>query len=296
MLEAVGYGGDITLVFRPWSPQDIEDSARALPPIENNGVKFAENFRAWILETSPTSAEIRKVLYKIVRHGVQWDELQTHCPVTNVVRRMHVEWEHDSNRRYRAFVEELLKMIQILFPVRVDVTKVMSCTQCEGEPIMDFFSRLRGEVTQSVGINPNHGSFSAILHQYFLQNALPKLSQAIKDSCVEWQTTTTENLLSHARHVEARLNAAAQMKSAEEQETMHKAMLTVLDASKASLMLGDQSKGRCFFCGRFGHWMRECPERAGEERPRGDQQQGRGRRKAQRSGPRRRNFRRNAAD
>ena len=60
MLEAIGYGGEITMVFRPWSPQEMEETAKSPPPTENNGVRFATDLRVWILETSPTSTEIRK--------------------------------------------------------------------------------------------------------------------------------------------------------------------------------------------------------------------------------------------
>lgn len=139
IVEVSGPTGPI-LVFRTWTTDDITAAAQHLPDPTASGQKFAEQFSIFCTEFRPTMTELKRLLVTTMKPV----DLQhvTRRFLVNDLRVCNIDWNRADNAPYRDAVPALGVVFRDQFPTKVDMSKITSCRQQEGESTEEYLHHL----------------------------------------------------------------------------------------------------------------------------------------------------------
>ena len=298
MLEAAGHEGP-TLVYRPWTENEMREAVKHLPPITASGDRFFLDFECFCREFRPSFPEIKRLL--ILQLGAaKFAKIQEAC--LGRERLAHLNWNNDANMAYRNAMTALGQAIAHAFPAKIDMTKVTDCTQGADESTSEYMERLLKVFNEHCGIPEPDGGFArqdakgayeAHLQNCLLEGLRPDLAKQVKLTCVGYTSGRLAEVIRYAKHQERLQNEQKEMTEKDRKEAKNKAHLTMLQSvGTASAAPGYQqggARGRrgggrrpyqqnyqqgpqerptpgdnvCFYCKMPGHWKGECPELAG---------------------------------
>ncbi|KAI3355534.1 hypothetical protein L3Q82_018365 [Scortum barcoo] len=139
MVEVSGPEGT-TLVFRPWTSDDITAASQHLPNPTTSGKMFAEQFLTFCQEFKPTMNELKRLLITKMK-PTDWQKIAGQFPDADI-RCKHITWEDESNVHYRDAVRHLCNAFTQAFPVKVNMEKITACRQKDGENPDEYLTRL----------------------------------------------------------------------------------------------------------------------------------------------------------
>ncbi|KAI3353880.1 hypothetical protein L3Q82_005095 [Scortum barcoo] len=139
MVEVSGPEGT-TLVFRPWTSDDITAASQHLPNPTTSGKMFAEQFLTFCQEFKPTMNELKRLLITKMK-PTDWQKIAGQFPDADI-RCKHMTWEDESNVHYRDAVRHLCNAFTQAFPVKVNMEKITACRQKDGENPDEYLTRL----------------------------------------------------------------------------------------------------------------------------------------------------------
>lgn len=62
MVEVMGTDGNVALVYRPWPENDMREAAKHFPDPKEDSEDFVAQFRSFLVEFKPTTAEIKRLI------------------------------------------------------------------------------------------------------------------------------------------------------------------------------------------------------------------------------------------
>ncbi|KAI3357904.1 hypothetical protein L3Q82_016285, partial [Scortum barcoo] len=139
MVEVSGPEGT-TLVFRPWTSDDITAASQHLPNPTTSGKMFAEQFLTFYQEFKPTMNELKRLLITKMK-PTDWQKIAGQFPDADI-RCKHITWEDESNVHYRDAVRHLCNAFTQAFPVKVNMEKITACRQKDGENPDEYLTHL----------------------------------------------------------------------------------------------------------------------------------------------------------
>ncbi|XP_038634516.1 uncharacterized protein LOC119953920 [Scyliorhinus canicula] len=296
MIEVAGPEGQPILVHRPWTMKDIECAYEQLPdPREAGGQKFAGEVRRFCLEFRPTSHEMRRLLGR--KLGADIPKIRYNWPGDNV-RACQVQPDHADNVPYNAFVTGLVDACQTAFPVRMDMTKIATCKQRDGETVSQYLTRLTEVHNAHSGLTPPADintaevtPYEAHLRNSFMNGLSEDIAKKVKNTCITWDTGKLNLIEQHAMHAEKLLTQEKVKRNKRREDQSHQAQLTMMQMVTQVAEGQQRGRGRgqtrgrgrggrgrgktdgCFTCGSKDHWARDCPTKR-QEGPRDNDDNG----------------------
>ena len=198
--------------------------------------------------------------------------------------------KHDSPELINRLTE-LGKRITTAFPRRADYSKIGLTKQRQDEAVTDFRNRFEVIFQENCGIAENadvQSAYQQQLKQTLLEGLRPEISQWIRKHFVTLPTSSLSEFMDYATHAEKIVvNKKKQSKYAtdvfyhddfEESDTYsyvqdyetQRDRFGARAGSRYNMRQGTRSNGGhcdscghdrlCWFCGRSGHWKRDCPE------------------------------------
>ena len=203
MLEVVDPFGDILLVQRFWSPDEISQFAKTLKnPEELGGQSWQEELQAFCRTYRPTMREILSICAKSIEPS-KMNEIMTAVQLYVDMRPISPHYDHNYN--FLAGVRVLCNEILRLFPTRVNLEAVQSCQQKKDEHVSDFYHRLQTALNTHGGFEDVHSPIAkSYMTSLLLTNMHEHISTAVKTSLIEAEFSEPAEVLRHARHAEKR--------------------------------------------------------------------------------------------
>ncbi|CAK6980733.1 uncharacterized protein LOC121903449 isoform X1 [Scomber scombrus] len=129
----------------------------------------------------------------------------------------------------------------------VDMSDIQCCYQKPKEPLADFLQRFQQVWDSSVGLGMDfYSGFAVSVLVYCIQSDVAKI---FKEKMICWESSTlhhVKNVLLHMEHLGMF-------------ESNSRALQPWSRGSRYPRR--DKRGDQCFYCGRFGHWTRECRAR-----------------------------------
>lgn len=201
MLEVAGGDGP-RMVFRPWTETEIKEAMLHLPHPRDSGRRFAEEFRIFCQEFSPTVPELRRLL-ALKLGAVDWAKISGQFP-----RRRHLDCADGHNEDYLQTVIAVCTAIETAFPPRMDSIKITACKQREDETVSDFLAHLtdifnrHSGLEQPTELGATATVWEAHLRDNFIRGLRTDVQEATKVSCVGWDEQRLDEVRRHAVHAE----------------------------------------------------------------------------------------------
>ena len=294
MLECMGPRG-VGLVFRPWSPEQLHNAAKELPPVAKGGKYLGDQLTSFCQVWHPTQQELGIIMRKHLQAS-NFTKIQQHFPGDSNYMMKSPEWSDDPNRDYVIWVNRLCTTLQEAFPTLVDMSRITRCKQGSTESAEDYYHRLIDVHEAHCGIEKptgdwnDGGSCSAwetLLKDAFLRGLTPDTSAETRRLCIGVEDAKAKEVLRCAKHAESLVTQRADRVTAKRDKDMHQATLTLIQQATEKHQPHGVAESHpqrenvwqrenrlyspadiCFICGQAGHWRNECPNR-GQDRGRG---------------------------
>lgn len=140
MIEVLNQEGAPTLVYHPWSAQELRQLVEDLPNPEGNGAEYSRQLPRFCREVRPSFFELRRLLTLTLKsnfYKVSQAFGEEHLTLVNPL------FTHADNARYRDALTVLQRAFENAFSLHLDMNKVSSCKQEDDEKAATYLARLR---------------------------------------------------------------------------------------------------------------------------------------------------------
>ncbi|XP_036006798.1 uncharacterized protein LOC118566991 [Fundulus heteroclitus] len=221
------------LVFRAWTPQDIEENAKSLPDPTLCGEKFATAFTDFGKELHPTGAEIRRVLARKLR-ATELAKIHNKLPEMGL-RVLNPDWDHADNQGFVNAVNGLAEEIKKTFPTKINMTSIYTCKRKADESTDDFIERVIECVTRhsgqakpsTLGVDGNITVWEALVCDSVIKGLLPQVAEAFKAAYVGWaEEPKLSEVRKHTRHAASLVDEQKRTKKDKTEKKLHLAAIS----------------------------------------------------------------------
>ena len=214
MVEIADSYGDITMVQRMWTPDEIAQYANTLgTPAELGGEKWQNELKAFCKTYRPTMREVLSICAKNIDPSKMHD-IMVAMEIYRDTR--PVASHYDQNYRFLAGLQLLCQEIMRLYPKRVNLEAVQTCQQGKDENISDFYHRLQTALNTQGGFGDMNSPIAkSYLTSLLLTNMHEEMSVAVKTSLIEADFADPIEVLRHARYAEKRANEKKKRRKAD---------------------------------------------------------------------------------
>ena len=279
MLEAPNPHGNVMMIERLWSPEDLTQYATMLKsPSEVGGTRWTKELKDFCQTYRPTMRELLNICAK----NMDASKMQQILNATQVYHdERPVRVRYDDNRRYITAVDTLCEKILTLFPTVFKLDEVRNCKQDRDETVSQFRHRIEQTMlTHGGGADENNPFTKAFLASQFMNNMRTDLSKSVRQTLIGYKLADIEDIMRHAIHAEEMHNDEREQEKKLEKEKAVTLQLVMIDAvtklasEKKENKENDKTRygkrdyngrkqfnhGCCFICNGADHWRFSCPE------------------------------------
>ncbi len=230
----------VQTVAKALGPKDIERLSQSLPSARTNFSEFRRTLISKMRLYDMSLAEVTQLMSQILTES-EFNSFES--AVTS-------ELQHASKGDLR---EGVLKILKNIVGPKVDWSKVTSCVQKKDETVSEYTERFCQSAAAYSGIADtpekilDHKGplvrtwFDGLLSEY--RSALPFLD-------LTWSTGSLQNSLDRLATWERDSDVKARVKNA--------AASFKVNTENRQKPKCHKKEGSCHYCGKSGHWMKEC--------------------------------------
>lgn len=229
-----------------WTIQDMKDSMKHLPPVTPCGEKFAKELLVFCEVFMPTIPQLK---YLVCMHLTLEQYLKIKAKIDDDGRPVNSKWNHKANIAYRAAITDLCNAIREAFPKKVDLFRVHSTYQREGEAPYEFLIRLEAIFDEYSGMSrpddyPGEmmSGYEGFLAQCFLAGLLPPIRKCVETTCILPNSARLKEVICHASHAYRSQQEATRKEAIQREKELHRAIEVLNWRERGSR--GGRNRGR----------------------------------------------------
>ena len=229
MVEATDPRGDIMMLQRFWSPEEISQYAATLKkPAIVGGRRWTDQLQAFCRTYRPTMREVLDICAK----NMGPSEMQTVLDAARAYQNERPVFAHfEDNHRYIDAVDTVCETILILFPTILNLAEVHACKQGRDETVSQFRHRLEEAIQVHGGGKDQNDPFAkAFLASQLLNNMRKEISNRVKESLIGYKAADPTEIIKHATHAEEVENDATEKEKKQKKEKSEMLQLAMMEA------------------------------------------------------------------